>query len=162
MLNGPKKNVREWEVPLSTWGVPFGTLKVPNSTWPHHDAYAMVGQLLRFSNACFTFSCFLKNIFFIYDHETLSYSVTNSLKPISNLIKSWCSLYKWVLLQQISKSSMASNQKFSQSTIHDINRWVRSFDFNTRTKFTNYKLEGIKALRNVKIKWDFLRATMKF
>ena len=57
---------------------------------------------------------------------------------------------------------MASNQNFSYSTIHDINRWVRSFDFFTKTNFTAYKLEGIKALRNVKIKWNFLRAAVKF
>ena len=37
-----------------------------------------------------------------------------------------------------------------------------SFDFGTKTNFTAYKLEGIKALRNFKIKWDFLRATVKF
>ena len=57
---------------------------------------------------------------------------------------------------------MASSHNFSHSTIHDINRWVRSFDFSTKTNFTAYKLEGIKALRNVKIKWDFLRAAVKF
>ena len=57
---------------------------------------------------------------------------------------------------------MASNQNFSYSTIHDINRWVRSFDFFTKTNFTAYKLEGIKPLRNVKIKWNFLRAAVKF
>ena len=57
---------------------------------------------------------------------------------------------------------MASNQYFSYSTIHDINIWVHSFDFSTKTNFTAYKLEGIKALRNVKIKWDFFRATLKF
>ena len=57
---------------------------------------------------------------------------------------------------------MARNHNFSHSTIQDINRWVRSFDFNTKTNFTAYKLEGIKALRNVKIKWDFLRAAVKF
>ena len=57
---------------------------------------------------------------------------------------------------------MASNQNFSHSTIHDINRWVCSFDFSTKTNFTAYKLEGIKALRNIKIKWDFLRAAVKF
>ena len=43
----------------------------------------------------------------------------------------------------------------------DINRWVCSFDFSTNTNFTAYKLEGIKALRNVKIKWDFLCAIVK-
>ena len=57
---------------------------------------------------------------------------------------------------------MANNQNFPLSTIHDINRWVCSFDFSTKTNFTAYKLEGIKALRNVKIKWDFLCAAMKF
>ena len=57
---------------------------------------------------------------------------------------------------------MASNQKFSHSTMHDINRWVCSFDFSTKTNFTAYKLEGIKALRNVKIKWDFLQIVVKF
>ena len=57
---------------------------------------------------------------------------------------------------------MANKQKLSHSTIHDINRWVRSFDFSTKTNFTTYKLEGIKALRNIKIKWDFLRAAVKF
>ena len=57
---------------------------------------------------------------------------------------------------------MASNLNFCHSTIHDINRWVRSFDFSTKTNFTAFKLEGIKALRNVKIKWDFLRAAVKF
>ena len=57
---------------------------------------------------------------------------------------------------------MARNHNFSHSTIHDINRWVRSFDFSTKTNFTTYKLEGIKALRNVKIKWDFLRVVVKF
>ena len=56
---------------------------------------------------------------------------------------------------------MASNHNFSHSTIHDINRWVCSFDFSTKTNFTVYKLKGIKALRNVKIKWDFLRAVVK-
>ena len=57
---------------------------------------------------------------------------------------------------------MARNHNFSHSTIHDINKWVRSFDFSTETNFTAFKLEGIKALRNVKIKWDFLRVAMKF
>ena len=57
---------------------------------------------------------------------------------------------------------MASNHNFSHSTIHDINRWVRSFDFNTKTNFTVYKLKGIKALRTVKIKRDFLRVAVKF
>ena len=57
---------------------------------------------------------------------------------------------------------MANNQNFPHSTIHDINRWVRCFDFSTKSNFTGYKLEGFKALRNVKIKWDFLCAAMKF
>ena len=57
---------------------------------------------------------------------------------------------------------MASNHNFSHSIIHDINRWVHSFDFSTKTNFIAYKLEGIKTLRNVKIKWEFLRATVKF
>ena len=57
---------------------------------------------------------------------------------------------------------MASNHNFSHSTIHDINKWVHSFDFNTKTNFTAYKLEGIKALRNVKIKWNFLCVAVKF
>ena len=33
---------------------------------------------------------------------------------------------------------------------------------STKTSFTAYKLEGIKPLRNVKIKWDFHHATVKF
>ena len=57
---------------------------------------------------------------------------------------------------------MASNHNFSHSTVHDINRWVGSFDFSTKTNFTAYKLEGIKTLRNFKIRWDFLRAAVKF
>ena len=57
---------------------------------------------------------------------------------------------------------MASNHNFSHSTNHDIDRWVHSFDFSTKTNFTAFKLEGIKAMRNVKIKWDFLRAVVKF
>ena len=57
---------------------------------------------------------------------------------------------------------MASNHNFSHSTIHDINIWDCSFDFSTKTNFTAFKLEGIKALRNVKIKWDFLSAAVKF
>ena len=60
------------------------------------------------------------------------------------------------------KSSMASNHNLSHSKIHDINRWVRSFDFKTKTNFTPYKLKGIKALRNVKIKSNFLHAIVKF
>ena len=57
---------------------------------------------------------------------------------------------------------MASNHNFSELTIDDINRWVRSFDFSTKTNFIAFKLERIKALKNVKIKWDFLHATVKF
>jgi len=57
---------------------------------------------------------------------------------------------------------MTNNQNFPQSTIHDINKWVCSFDFSTNTNFTAYRLEGIKALRNVKIKWDFLHAAVTF
>ena len=57
---------------------------------------------------------------------------------------------------------MASNHNFSHSTIHHINIWVRSFDFIPKTNFTAFKLEGTKALRNVKIKWDFLHAAVKF
>ena len=57
---------------------------------------------------------------------------------------------------------MTSSYNFSHSTTHDINRWVHNLDFNTKTNFTAYKLEGIKALRNVKIKWDFLHAAVKF
>ena len=56
---------------------------------------------------------------------------------------------------------MASNHNFSHSTIHDSNRWVRSFDSVPRP-ILQHKLEGIKALRNVKIKWDFVRAVVKF
>ena len=58
--------------------------------------------------------------------------------------------------------SIANSQNFPHSTIDDINRWVHSFDFGTKTNFTAYKLEGIKALRDVKIKWDFLCATVTF
>jgi len=58
--------------------------------------------------------------------------------------------------------SMTNNQNFPRSAIRDINRWVRSIDFSTKTNFTAYKLERIKALRNVKIKWDFLRTAVKF
>ena len=57
---------------------------------------------------------------------------------------------------------MANNQNFPRSTIHDISRWVRKFDFSTKIDSTAYKLEGIKTLGNVKIKWDFLRASVKF
>ena len=57
---------------------------------------------------------------------------------------------------------MVSDHNFSHSTIHDINKWVRSFDFNTKTNFIAIKFEGIKALSNVKIKWDFLCIAMKF
>ena len=57
---------------------------------------------------------------------------------------------------------MANKQNFSHSIIHDINKWVHSFDFSTKTNFMAYKLEGIKVLRNVKIKWDFLCAAVKF
>ena len=57
---------------------------------------------------------------------------------------------------------MANNQNFPRSTIHDINRLVCSFDFSTKTNFTAYKLEGIKSLKNVKIKCNFLRAVVKF
>ena len=57
---------------------------------------------------------------------------------------------------------MASNHNFSHSTIHDINRWVHSFDFSTKINFIAFKLKGIKALKSVKIKWDFLRVVVKF
>ena len=57
---------------------------------------------------------------------------------------------------------MANNQNFPHSAIHDINRWVHSFDFSTKTNFTSYKLERIKDLRNVKIKWDFLHTAVQF
>ena len=57
---------------------------------------------------------------------------------------------------------MASNHNFSHSTIHDINRRVRSFDFSTKNNFAAFKLEGIKALRNVKIKWDFICTAVIF
>jgi len=57
---------------------------------------------------------------------------------------------------------MANNKNAPHSITHDINRWVRRFDFVTKTNVTAYKLEGFKALRNVKIKWDVLRAAVKF
>ena len=57
---------------------------------------------------------------------------------------------------------MANNQNLPLSITHDINRWGRSFNNATKTNFTAYKLEGIEALRNVKIKWDFLRVAVKF
>ena len=57
---------------------------------------------------------------------------------------------------------MANNQNIPGSITLDINRWVCSFDFSTKTNFTAYMLEGIKALSNVKIKWDFLHAIVKF
>ncbi|KAL0004593.1 hypothetical protein SO802_012154 [Lithocarpus litseifolius] len=41
-------------------------------------------------------------------------------------------------------------------------KWICSFDFSTKSNFLGYKLKGIKALRNVKIKWDFLRVAVKF
>ena len=60
------------------------------------------------------------------------------------------------------KLFIASNQNFPHSITHDINRWVRSFDFGTKTNFTASKLKGIMGLRNVKIKWDFLCAAVNF
>jgi len=57
---------------------------------------------------------------------------------------------------------MAGNQNFPHSITHDISRWVRRFDFVTKTNFTVYKLKGIEALRNVKIKWEFLCDAVKF
>ncbi|KAK9992505.1 hypothetical protein SO802_027490 [Lithocarpus litseifolius] len=57
---------------------------------------------------------------------------------------------------------MANKNFYFHSTIHDINRWVFSFDFSIKTNFTAFKLKGIKALRNIKIKWDFLRVAVKF
>ena len=57
---------------------------------------------------------------------------------------------------------MANDKIFSHSSIHDINKWVHSFDFSTKSNFTSDELEGIKSLKNVKIKWDFLRAAVKF
>ena len=57
---------------------------------------------------------------------------------------------------------MANNQDPSHSIAQDINRWVRSFDFATKTNFIAFKLEGIKSLRNIKINWEFLRAAVKF
>ena len=65
-------------------------------------------------------------------------------------------------INHIQELFMANNQNPPYSTIHDINRWVRSYDPITKTNFTTYKLEGVKALRNVKIKWDFLYAAVKF
>ena len=125
-----------------------------------------------FSTCVLCFQVVLKDIFFVCDHETLSYSATNSLKLIYTWLKTRVAYFG--ICKQISTSrlarhnnqkqelSMASNKKFSHSTIHDINRWVRNFDFSTKTNFTDYKLEEIKALRNVKIKWDFLHAAVKF
>ena len=37
---------------------------------------------LSFFNTCFAFSSLLKDFFFVCDHETLSYSTTNSSKLI--------------------------------------------------------------------------------
>ena len=57
---------------------------------------------------------------------------------------------------------MANNQNRLHSIAQDINRWVRSFDFATKTNFFAFKLEGIKFLRNIKINWEIRRATVKF
>ena len=57
---------------------------------------------------------------------------------------------------------MANNQNLPHSITHDINWWVHSFDFVTKNNFIAFKLEGIKTLRNVKIKWNFLCAAVKF
>ena len=137
---------RSW-VPFSTWGVPFGTFRVSNGTWSRHDTYAMVGRLLTLFQCVFrVFMLFEKYFLRVWPWNTflLCYKL---YETYLNLIKNWCSLYWWSLLQQISvswlakhnnhkqKSFMASNQNFSHSTIHDINRWVRSFDFSTKTNF---------------------------
>ena len=60
------------------------------------------------------------------------------------------------------QSTMANNQNRLHSIAQDINRWVRSFDFATKTNFFAFKLEGIKFLRNIKINWEIRRATVKF
>ncbi|KAK9996765.1 hypothetical protein SO802_021451 [Lithocarpus litseifolius] len=39
---------------------------------------------------------------------------------------------------------------------------LRRSSRSSKTNFTAFKLEGIKALRNVKIKWDFLHVVVKF
>ena len=52
---------------------------------------------------------------------------------------------------------MANNQNFPHSITIDIKIWVCSFDFFTKTNSTT-----IQALRNVKIKWDFLHAAVTF
>ena len=127
----------------------------------------------RFSNTHSAFSRFLKKFtpFVIMKHSP------SQLQTLWNLFQTWLgidathlnefscdkSLHKRLEKHNNhkQKSSMASNHNFSHSTIYDINRWVRSFDFSTKTNFTAFKLEGIKALRNVKIKWDFFRAAVK-
>ena len=50
--------------PFDTFGVLFGTSRVPNCIEPHHDAHAMVGQLLMVSQcALHVFVIFEKHLF---------------------------------------------------------------------------------------------------
>ena len=106
VLNSPKKNVRERKI---AWMYEGGaTSHLAHASWWANSSC--------FPNACFAFSCFSKNIFFVCDHETLSYLATNSMKPISNLIKNWCSSYKWFLLWQISASRLAKHNNHKQKS----------------------------------------------
>ena len=109
VLNSPKKNVQERKI---AWMYEGGaTSHLAHASWWANSSY--------FPNACFAFSCFSKNIFFVCDHETLSYLATNSMKPISNLIKNWCSSYKWCLLWQISHLKPISAPKLGVCLIWD-------------------------------------------
>ena len=76
---------------------------------------------------------------------------------------------------KVNPASSETKEEISHTTINhgkqsksfafnaqDINRWVRSFDFATKTNFFAFKLEGIKFLRNIKINWEIRLATVKF
>ena len=70
-------------VPLGKWSVPFGTLGVPNCTWPHRDTRAMVGWLLTLFQCAF-FSFFEKHLLRLWSWNTLlvSYKLSETyFKP---------------------------------------------------------------------------------
>ena len=132
-------------VSFGTWRVSFGTFRVLNGALMRRLAYAMVGRLLMLFRRMFCVFMFFERYFL-------------HLWPCKRISASRLAKHN----NHKQKSSMARNQNFSHSTIYDIYGWFYSFDFSTKTIFTAYKLEGIKALRNVKIKWDFLHVVVKF
>ena len=140
---------RDWvpigplEVPIGIPGVPIGTFRVPIGTPNFSPIFTFFLRVFGFFRKTFypfwTVKHFPSLLQTLWTYLNMIGDFFFFLKKTYLIIKSTNNLYiKTIKSYHTQQSFMVFNQNPSHSIAHDINRWVRSFDFATKTNFTAF------------------------